>query len=121
MVVDVADRGWLDATRNRGDTPIVEWSKDDVEARFNALLEVAKGEEAAEETGAKRTKKARAAKETKPHRALDADDLPADHAPNVDWEFVFAPYNALVGCLRAYRNSRAFRHLADPEYSGSSD
>ncbi len=96
-----ADRAWLDAVHDRGHTPIVEWSDDDIENRFHALLK---------ET-----------KETDPRWELVAEDLLDEHATDVDWEFVFAPYNALVGCLRAYTSSRAFRHLADPGFGGASD
>lgn len=87
-----ADRAWLDALHDRGHTPIVEWFDDDVEDRFHALLQGASL-----------------------HRKLAAGDLPDGQAPYVDWEFVFAPYNALVGCLNTYTESRAFCHLADPE------
>ncbi|MCP4657224.1 MAG: AAA family ATPase [bacterium] len=99
-----ADRTWLDAMHDRGYPPIVEWSDDIAEDRFHALLQETKE-----------------ATETKLHRELDAGDLPDRQAKHIDWEFVFAPYNALVGCLRAYTSSRAFRHLADPGFGGASD
>ncbi len=111
------DRTWLDAMRDCGPTPVAEWSDDDIENRFHALLGVTK---AAEKGKAKRAKKPRAARPNL-HRKLEADDLPAKWAKHVDWEFVFAPYNALVGCLHAYTQSRAFRHLADSSLGGASD
>ncbi len=108
-VVSAADRSWLDAVRDRGHTPIVEWSDDVVEDRFHAILEEEKTEREEE-----KTEKEEEEKEPKWYRELVAQDLPTGLDTDVDWEFVFAPYNALVRCLDAYTSSRAFRHLADP-------
>ncbi len=109
-----ADRGWLNAMHDREDShsdspsvPIVEWSDREVENHFHALLEETKDSE-----------------NFNCHQELVEEDLHEQHithaegsegsTTDIDWEFIFSPYNTLVACLDAYTKSHAFKDLADP-------
>jgi len=94
---------WMDALYDRASRPIVEWSDEMVEEQFHALPK--------SPVVVNRTSK------TSGLRKLTAKDLQDKRKPQLDWEFVFAPYNELVRCLDAYTSSRFYLDLADPDFN----